>query len=86
MLFKRRVQGGNVTVGAVFHRIHRNNVWEQAEVLSVVNDGAGIPHVRFYRQFPDTMGGTGREVRVLSLTSFEQLYQPAPHDYKIYHG
>jgi len=64
-----------VSVGAEFRRVRRNNTIETAKVLSLVEDSFGIPHVKYaltlksLKTAPYTDGP-----RLLALKAFERAY------------
>ncbi len=76
MLFRRENSVSEVAAGAVYRRVHPDNMVETAKVLSVGQDCFGIPHVRFNVSF----GRTNRTLfedgpRVLALASFTEHYR-----------
>jgi len=76
MFFRRRMTCDEVKEGAVYRRLHRHNLVEQAEVVWIGTDHFGIPHVRYEVSFigPDHAEADG--VRMLALQSFAERYSP----------
>jgi len=64
-----------VPIGAVFRRIGPGQAREMAQVLSVAEDNAGIPHVRYRLRVerPDR-DPVAPEDRTLSLGAFVERY------------
>lgn len=72
---KHRSEPEEVAEGSVHKRLHHFNVVEEAQVISVSRDKAGIPHVCFKLTH---IRPTGRELqgtRVLSLSSFSEHFR-----------
>ena len=64
-----------VRVGAIFRRVHPDQMVEKARVIAVAPGPSGIPHVRFAvsferARFPIFEAGP----RVLALSSFTEFY------------
>ena len=74
MLFKRRNLNESVYPGSVFERVHSTNTVEQAEVLWVGNDCAGIPHVRFEISSLRSHSREPQGMRILALACFAERY------------
>ena len=75
MFFKRRKSNVNVCEGGVFERVHSTNTAEQAEVLWIGNDSAGIPHVRFNMSYRCAHRREPQGIRILALACFAERYQ-----------
>ena len=75
MFFKRRKVNECVHEGSVFERVHSTNMVEQAEVLWVGNDAAGIPHVRFRMSYLRARRIEPQGMRMLALACFAERYQ-----------
>ncbi len=65
-----------VREGAVFRRVHPDQLVEKARVLSVAPGPMGIPHVRFAVSFERARFAFFEDgPRVLALSSFTEFYQ-----------
>jgi hypothetical protein len=65
-----------VREGAVFRRVHPDQMVEKARVLSVAPGPMGIPHVRFAVSFERARFAFFEDgPRVLALSSFAEFYQ-----------
>ncbi len=74
MFFKRRKIDQQVTEGGVYERVHPTNTVEEAEVLWVGKDAAGIPHVRFRMSYLRPHGREPQGMRILALACFAERY------------
>ena len=74
MLFKRHDPAKDVKTGAIYRRVHHDNIVETAEVLSIGEDSLGIPHVRFRVCFERPPRTFLEDARVLALESFTRQY------------
>ena len=62
-------------VGAVFRRVHADQMVEKARVISVAPGPCGIPHVRFAVSFERSRFAFFEDgPRVLALSSFTEFY------------
>ena len=77
MLFKRHTEVEDVQAGSVYCRVHRDSIVETARVVSVEQDGLGIPHVRFNIFFERPDRKFLEDARVLALESFTAQYHRA---------
>jgi hypothetical protein len=67
-----------VRVGAVFRRVHPDQMVEKARVISVAPGPCGIPHVRFAVSFERARFACFEDgPRVLALSSFTEFYAEA---------
>lgn len=75
MFFKRSPVSSDIHEGSVYYRRLHKNYREQAKVVSVSDDGLGIPHVHFEMTYmqPGKPDPQGR--RVLALECFNNEYQ-----------
>lgn len=65
-----------VREGAVFRRVHPDQLVEKARVLSVAPGPMGIPHVRFAVSFERARFAFFEDgPRLLALSSFTEFYQ-----------
>ena len=65
-----------VRAGAVFRRVHADQLIETARVLSVKPDQNGIPHVRFSVSFERArFARLDVGTRMLALASFTEAYR-----------
>ena len=64
----------NVQQGAIFRRQCSHNVVEQAEVLWIGPDPAGIPHVRYQVSYVGSDFAEEQSTRTLALASFAAMY------------
>ena len=65
-----------VRAGAVFRRVHPDQLVETARVLSVAPDPNGIPHVRFSVSFERArFARLDAGTRLLALASFTEFYR-----------
>ena len=74
-LLRRRQR--HVDVGERFVRTHADRTVETAQVLSVMNDSLGIPHVRYALTIkkPQRPGAFREGPRLLALDAFAAAYQ-----------
>ena len=74
---RTRGQGTSQEVreGMSFARLISANVTETAQVLEVVTDSAGIPHIRYSVEVRDPSGLHDEGSRVLAQSSFLALYR-----------
>ncbi len=74
-LLRRRQK--HVDVGERFVRTHSDRTVETAQVLSVMNDSLGIPHVRYALTIkkPQRPGSFHEGPRLLALEAFAAAYQ-----------
>ncbi len=74
-VFHRGANLENIEAGETYRRVHDDRMEETAEVLSVVDDPYGIPHVRFHVSFrrPNRNFFDGG-ARMLALRSFTDRY------------
>jgi hypothetical protein len=72
----RQPRPEHVRTGAVFRRIHPDQLVETARVLSVGPDQNGIPHVRFAVSFERARFSRQEvDTRMLALASFTEWYR-----------
>jgi hypothetical protein len=66
----------SVQIGALFKRMHSNNLTETVRVLSVGKDTFGIPHVKYEVRFERSQekGRAFEGPRVLALSVFADNY------------
>ena len=74
MHFKRRDLTEGICAGNVFERVYATNTVEQAEVVWVGNDCAGIPHVRFEVSYLRSRIREPQGMRILALACFAERY------------
>lgn len=74
MLFSPSIVAEPIESGTVFRACY-GPMEEKAEVLSVGNDGAGIPHVRFQLEVKRGSSTPSVEQRTLALDSFRARYR-----------
>ncbi|MEX2616739.1 MAG: hypothetical protein WD767_11635 [Alphaproteobacteria bacterium] len=74
-LLRRRQK--HVNVGERFVRTHADRTVETAQVLSVMNDSLGIPHVRYALTIhkPQRPGSFHEGPRLLALEAFANAYR-----------
>ena len=71
----RTTRQDTVRVGAVFRRVHADQMVEKARVISVAPGPCGIPHVRFAVSFERSRFAFFEDgPRVLALSSFTEFY------------
>ena len=66
-----------VKVGAVFRKNLRGNIVEIAEVIDIVPDSIGIPHVHFVVSIQGAHRQCFREPRTLGLAAFSEMFSVA---------
>ncbi len=72
--FKAGIQRQEVKVGAVFRNIRRGNIIETAEVLDIVPDSMGVPHVHFAFSYGSPHQRCFEEQRTLGLATFSEKF------------
>jgi hypothetical protein len=75
MFWKKQSKLPAVTVGSVYRRMRHFNAEEQAEVVSIDVDDAGIPHVCFKMTYIRPYATEPEGMRVLALSVFQQNYE-----------
>ena len=75
--FKSGARIQEVKIGAVFRNIRRGNMVETAEVLDIVPDSMGVPHVHFSVSIRSAHQDCFHEERTLGLASFAERYSCA---------
>ncbi len=76
-LGRQRKTKDYVTVGSQFRRERPDQMVETAKVISVANDGLGIPHVRYELKISKLKSVTSFNVghRSLALETFTKTYK-----------
>ena len=74
MFFREPKRIVTVKPGSIYRLARKHNMVEVAEVVSVVNDKSGIPHVRYLLRFDHRYCQPSRDSRMLSLSSFADRY------------
>jgi hypothetical protein len=72
--FKAGTRRQEVKVGAVFRKILRGNIIEIAEVIDIVPDSMGVPHVHFMVSIQSAHQECFQEQRTLGLATFSERF------------
>lgn len=78
MFIKRKSLPEEIREGAVYQREHGGRVVEVAKVISLYDDRAGIPHVRFELSYQRSTRTDFEGMRVLAREIFAEMYHPVP--------
>ncbi len=75
--FKSSVRRQEVKVGGVFRNIIRGDIVETAQVIDIVPDPMGVPHVHFTVSSRSAYHECFQENRTLGLTTFSERFPSA---------
>lgn len=80
MFIKRKTSLDDIREGAVYQRERDGRVVEVAKVMSIYDDRAGIPHVRFELSYQRSTRTDYEGLRVLAREIFAERYRAVPDE------